>query len=287
MAQNSTYAPISVVIPARNEGRYIQQAIESVLQQTLPGAEIIVVADDCSDDTASIASKLSAKVVEINARSISAARNAGIRKASQPWIALLDADDYWKPNKIQRQWQAVQRFPDAGVVSCDYYTILNGKIGHRSKKEIKARRETLLCPVVTFRGGAYYPRVDGKVLRLFDIAPQAAMVRSDVFDTAGFFDEAFAYLQDVEFFARALRDHPLVMIEAPLVYRRLRPDSHSQNSEGKWSAYLAIVDRMLKHPETYVPMAGEQYRDHIKMVFASNERLLAAKKSGSANALGS
>lgn len=277
MSGNPRYAPISVVIPARNESRFIQQAIESVRRQTLPVAEIIVVADDCADDTAAIASRLSAKVIEIDARSISAARNAGIRKASQQWIALLDADDYWKPRKIQRQWQAVRRFPEAGVITCDYYTVMDGTISRQPREEFKLRRQTLACPVVAFRGGAYYPNVDGNVLRRFDVAPQAAMVRRDVFETAGFFDEAFDYLQDIEFFARALRNYPLVMIEVPLVYRRLRPDSHSRNSDGKWSAYFTIVERMLKHPEIYAPLAGEQYREHIKMVFASNERILAEK----------
>jgi len=103
------------------------------------------------------------------------------------------------------------------------------------------------------------------------------MIRRDVFETAGFFDEQLVYLQDIEYFARALRDHSLVMVEEPLVYRRIRADSHSANTEAKWTAHFSIVDRMLRHPEQYPPLAGEQYREHLKFVFASNERAFSEK----------
>ena len=87
MSNAASPAPISVVIPAHNAAEFIQQSIESVQAQTLPVVEIVVVADDCSDDTKSIAAALGATVVELKARNISAARNAGIHAATQKWIA--------------------------------------------------------------------------------------------------------------------------------------------------------------------------------------------------------
>jgi len=114
-------APISVVIPAHNAERFIQEAIESVLAQTLPVAEVIVIADDCSDDTRAIARRLGATVFEGKHRNISAATNQGIRAAGQEWIALLDADDFWETRKIESQWKAVQAFPDAPIISCTLY----------------------------------------------------------------------------------------------------------------------------------------------------------------------
>ena len=77
MSQIASPASISVVIPAHNAARFIRQAIESVHAQTLPVAELIVVADDCSDDTVRIAEGLGATVIELAAHNISAARNAG------------------------------------------------------------------------------------------------------------------------------------------------------------------------------------------------------------------
>lgn len=270
----SNHAPVSVVIPAHNESRYIRQALESVNLQTLPVAETIVVADSCRDDTASKAVKVGARVIEISSRNISAARNAGIRAATQKWIAFLDADDYWHKNKIRRQWRALESLPAAALVTSDFFTVFNGRISFRPKKELEQRRRELQCPVSVIKGAALYPKVDGTVLRQFEVSPQATLVRKDVFETSGFFDESLEYLQDVEFFARALKDHSLLVIEEPLVYRRIRPDSHSANSQGKWQAYLSIVDRMLRHPDSYAPGAGEEYREHIKIIFAANERSL-------------
>lgn len=278
MSSTPNPAPISVVIPARNAEKFIEQAIESVHGQTLSVMELIVVADDCSDKTESIAEALDATVIKIKTRNISAARNAGVHAATQKWIAFLDADDFWKADKIECQWKAIESFPQAAVVSCDFYVLYDGATVPPSDKDLTMRRDGIACPVIITKEGTYFPNVDGRVLRWFEIAPQAAMIRRDVFDAAGFFDESLDYLQDIEYFARALRDHSLVIIERPLVYRRLRTDSHSANSEGKWLAYVSIVDRMLRHPDQYPPLAGEQYREHLKLVFASNERAFAEKR---------
>lgn len=278
MSRSVSPAPVSVVIPAYNAGRFIQKAIESIGAQTLPVTELIVVLDDCSDNTEMIAASLGARIVKIKARNISAARNAGVRAATQNWIAFLDADDFWATDKIERQLKATKRFPNAAVVSCDYYVIYDAAPIALSDKELRIRRESINCPVIMTNEGTYFSQVDGRVLRWFEIAPQGVMIRRDVFETAGFFDEQLIYLQDIEYFARALKDHSLVVVEEPLVYRRIRPDSHSANTEGKWSAYFSIVDRMLRLPDRYPHLAGEQYREHLKFVFASNERALAEKR---------
>jgi glycosyltransferase involved in cell wall biosynthesis len=278
MPQLAVPVPISVVIPARNAERFIRQAIESVYAQTVPVAELIVVADHCVDDTRTIAESLGAKVVEITAGNISAARNAGVRATAQKWIAFLDADDYWRADKIERQWKAIERFRDAAVVTCDFYVLVDGKTLAPSDKQLRLRRDSIACPVIITETGTYFSQVDGRVLRWFEIAPQAVIVRRDVFESAGFFDEQFVFLQDIEFFARALRDYAFVLVEEPLVYRRLRPDSHSGDTAGKWAAHFSIVERMLKHPDEYAPFAGEQFREHLKFVFASNERAFAEKR---------
>jgi len=238
MSNAANPAPISVVIPAHNAAEFIHQSIESVQAQALSVMELIVVADDCSDDTKSIAEALGATVIEVKARNISASRNAGIRAATQKWIAFLDADDFWRTDKIECQWKAIERFPDAAVVSCDFYIIYDGATLPPSDEALRMRRDSIACPMIITKEGTYFSKVDGRVLRWFEIGPQAVMIRRDVFDTSGFFDEQFVYLQDIEYFARALRDHSLVMIEQPLVYRRLRADSHSANGEGKWTAYF-------------------------------------------------
>ena len=94
---------ISVVIPAYNAAHFLPRCLKSVFAQTLKPAEVIVVDDGSTDDTAAVAAALGARVIGRQNGGISAARNTGIQNASGQWIALLDADDLWAPEKLERQ----------------------------------------------------------------------------------------------------------------------------------------------------------------------------------------
>jgi len=270
-------APISAVIPAHNAEDFIQDAIESVHAQTLPVTELIVVADDCSDETQEIAERLGARVLRANGRNVAAARNIGIRAATQKWIAFLDADDLWEANKIECQWKASQTFPDAAIISCDLSVLYEGKISKRSNRELRERLESVSHSAITSDEITYFPEVNGAVLRWFTIAPPTALINREVFDTAGFFDETLLYSTEVEWFARALKRHSLAFIGQPLVCQRFRKDSHSSNLEGRWTSYVSIVDRMLRYPDRYPPRAGLEHREFLKQAFLSYERELAER----------
>jgi glycosyltransferase involved in cell wall biosynthesis len=100
---------ITVVITAYNSQRHLAEAIESVLRQSLAPAQIVVVDDGSTDGTAEIA--LSFPAVELIRQENSgpgAARNAGVRAARHPWLALLDSDDLWHPDKLQKQIEWVR-----------------------------------------------------------------------------------------------------------------------------------------------------------------------------------
>jgi len=268
-------APISAVIPAYNAENFIQDAIESVRAQTLPVAELIVVADGCIDQTGEIAGRLGATVLRATGRNVAAARNIGVRAATQEWIAFLDADDLWELNKTECQWKVSQSFPDAAIISCDLSVLHEGKISVRSNKELCERLENVSHLAIASDEITYFPKVDGAVLRWFTIAPVTALIKREVFDTAGYFDETFLYTTELELFARALKDHSFAYISKPLVCQRFRKDSHSSNVEGRWISYLSIVDRMLQYPDRYPPRAGLILREFLKHVFLPYERELA------------
>ena len=268
-------APISAVIPAYNAENFIQDAIESVRAQTLPVTELIVVADGCTDQTADIAERLGARVLRATGRNVAAARNIGVRAATQKWIAFLDADDLWEVNKTECQWNVSQSFPDAAIISCDLSVLYEGKISVRSNNEIRERLENVSHLAITSDEITYFPKVDGAVLRWFTIAPVTALINREVFDTAGYFDETFLYTTELELFARALKNHSLAFISKPLVRQRFRKDSHSSNVEGRWISYISIVNRMLRYPEQYPPRAGIEHREFLKGAFLSYERGLA------------
>ena len=112
-------ADISVVIPAYKAERCLARAIESVLAQTLPAAEVIVVDDGSRDATAAVAGRFGdpVRVIRQENAGPAAARNHGVREACSAWIAFLDADDAWLPEKLERQsaYCDDERF---GVVHC-------------------------------------------------------------------------------------------------------------------------------------------------------------------------
>ena len=94
---------VSVVIPAYNAAPFLPRCLQSVFAQTLKPEEVIVVDDGSTDNTAALAAELGATVIRRPNGGISAARNTGIQQATSEWIALLDADDLWAPEKLERQ----------------------------------------------------------------------------------------------------------------------------------------------------------------------------------------
>ncbi len=116
---------VSVVIPTFNRWGKLAQALDSVLQQTLPVDEIIVVDDGSTDDTSEMLDefvqqhpKLLLRVIQQENRGPATARNAGIRAASGEWIAFLDDDDVWFPDKTERQLAVLKEKPDICLVGC-------------------------------------------------------------------------------------------------------------------------------------------------------------------------
>ena len=104
---------VSVIIPAHNASQYIGRAIESVLAQTRKPDEIIVVDDGSTDNTAEVIKKYeSIRYIHQENAGVSVARNTGIETAASEWIAFLDADDEWIPEKLELQTELLRRNPD-------------------------------------------------------------------------------------------------------------------------------------------------------------------------------
>jgi glycosyltransferase involved in cell wall biosynthesis len=109
---------ISIVIPLYNKSRYVQRAIDSVVQQTFQDWEIIVIDDGSTDGGyEKIAHLQSEKITLIRQRNqgVSAARNLGISIARFKYIAFLDADDYWSPEYLSAIFNGITSFPNAGI----------------------------------------------------------------------------------------------------------------------------------------------------------------------------
>lgn len=275
-----TPAPVSVIIPAHNAERFIADAIQSVRSQILAVAEIIVVDNDCSDRTAKIARQFGTTVVEEERRGLSIARNAGIRASTQEWIAFLDADDWWAPNKLELQWRAIQEFPEAALISCDNYFARNGSITPLSEQVVQSRWNDMSETLIRGEHGILIAKAPGDMLNRFCPLSPSALIRRDVFSVVGFFDEDLRYNDELECFMRIMARYPLAVVELPLLYCRLHDDNRSRNGEGKQIAYIEMVNRMIKHPERYPPGAGQIEKQKLKEIFHCVERnILRARKS--------
>jgi teichuronic acid biosynthesis glycosyltransferase TuaG len=124
---------VSVIMPAFNAERYIEEAINSVISQTYTNWELIVINDGSTDNTLQIANKFVSvdarvKLISQDNKKLGAARNAGILNANGIWIAFLDADDLWMPDKLTKQLLIAKAEPGAGVIFTDGFTFYDNSL---------------------------------------------------------------------------------------------------------------------------------------------------------------
>jgi glycosyltransferase involved in cell wall biosynthesis len=243
--------PVSVVIPAYNSEVFIGVAISSALAQTLPVSEIIVVDDGSSDRTAELAEQSGAFVIRQEHGGISVARNAGIRAAKHEWIAFLDADDTWEPQKIEYQLAAIRRYPDVGLVSCDLRQWRHGSPVSEIVSDV-ANVADNNAPMV------YIPQAQGAFLidRMSYNSP-TMLIRRELLLSVGLFDEQVRYVEGVECYLRVIARCPIVLMELPLVRQRLHDRNTSGNSVEMRLSWIKMVDRLSAEPEKYPPGAAE------------------------------
>ncbi len=194
---------ISVVIPTYNRWPVIARAIESVIGQTRPANEILIVDDGSTDDTVShLRDRFGSliTVLEQGNQGVSSARNHAIRKATGEWIALLDSDDEWLPKKLEKQSKAIANADQAVLVHSDEIWIRNGTRVNAGKKHQK-------------RGGHIYEHC----LPLCCISPSAALISKSALTRHGGFDENLPACEDYDLWLRLCAQYPVVYLDEPLL----------------------------------------------------------------------
>lgn len=283
----SDVAPISVVIPAYNAQNFIAEALRSVAAQTRAVAEVIVVDDGSADQTATIAERCGARVLrQINAGP-SAARNAGIRAATQPWIAFLDADDLWLPEKINLQWRAIQLCPDVGIVAGDYRREENGRITMPSRLGELKELFTEISKTKVDQKISYFPQSEKEfALANLSLTPSAMLLRRDLLVAVGLFDESLHYWEDNECFLKILARCALALVEEPVMTRRVHDGNATNNALKYQLGRIAVADRLHAHPEIYPPRAAQIYEKRLLPFLVPTGRLLMEEeRTGEARAL--
>lgn len=262
--------PVSVVIPAYQAAPSLPATLRSVRDQTVPVDEVVVVDDGSEDETARLAEAADANVIrhDVN-RGLSAARNTGIRKAQNEWIALLDADDLWKPRKMERQWGIVERHRNVEVVFSDREHVRDGKVVRdrylSDYGPYRSVERTELEP------GVY--RLDGDSLgeALFPgnfLKSSTLLVRKEIVRKVGCYDESFhtpgslrGGCEDQDISLRLSLATDPVVVEEPLVTYRLRDGSLSSDSIGMNLGYVHLASNILEQPENYPAGAAAYFRE--------------------------
>jgi glycosyltransferase involved in cell wall biosynthesis len=201
LADKNSRGDISAVIPACNAEGVIGRAVESVLSQTLPAAEILVIDDGSTDRTAGAVAPFGDKVRYIRQENAgaSAARNRGIQEARGRWIAFLDADDQWLPDRLLRQVDLLGRHPDLRWITGNFYRCDCGR-GHRQRFDITPQQQT--CIRKALRGGevldSYFAAHRLGAIGCTD----TMLVRKDLLEEAGLFLAGQKRLNDVDLWLR-------------------------------------------------------------------------------------
>jgi GT2 family glycosyltransferase len=245
--------PISLVIPAYNSERFIRAALESVVAQPHVPSEIIVVDDGSADRTGDAAAEFGARVVRLPSNfGPAAARNAGVIAAREPWIAFLDADDVWRNGKLAVQWEAIERWPDAGFCFTDYDVVAADGEPYACEMTKDAGyalgEASAHCGrAVRFESGA----LAEPLARSMFIRQSSVIVRRSLFIKNGGYDESLRLSEDYDLFLRLAGNAPAISIERSLVIYDRRNSSLSVDP----LAEVASIDQMwgtiLKRPARY------------------------------------
>jgi len=209
---------ISVVIPAYNCASFIGEAIESVLKQTISVHEIIVIDDGSEDDTGAIVRKKYSQVRILNQKNSgpSTARNRGIAEASGDWIAFLDADDIWLPNKIEEQILALKRHPQLKLIASDMAEIdIHGNITIPSMQEWHDQKKFF-----SNLRGRPIPRAAARLIEKNFIPTGTVLVERKVLSEKGGFNDSLRYGEDLEIWVRIATDHPISCLPTVHMLRR-------------------------------------------------------------------
>lgn len=199
---------ISVVIPTFNREDKVIKAISSVLAQTFRPKEIIVVDDGSMDSTISKIQETfpnpsdRIQILSLVHKGVSHARNRGVEKASGDWIAFLDSDDEWLPEKLERQWKYCEKHPETEIIQSQEIWIRNGK---------------------RVNPPAYLSKRNGWIfeqsLEFCSVTPSSVLLKKDLYENQGGMDERLPACEDYDLWLRITSKTPVALLNEFLLVR--------------------------------------------------------------------
>ncbi len=258
---------ISVVIPTRNRAEYIVQALDSVFAQTFPAGEIIVVDDGSTDRTRDV---LEPHIRNNRIRylfqeksGVSAARNKGVSLSDYPFIAFLDSDDRFTPQKLEKQIQLFERKPDLGFVHCWF-------------SKFNDNGEELGIRDTSWFSGNVYPAM----LQQWSVlmAMPCMLARTEVIREVGGFDVQMGWAEDMDLWRRIVRRYEIAEVPEVLVNVRVHSSNTTFDRSGGVSGFERYLEKAFAEDPGLPPVFRK--RAEAKMYSKLGQNLLG---NGDAN----
>jgi glycosyltransferase involved in cell wall biosynthesis len=247
---------VSVIIPTYNRATWVREAVVSVLAQTWRDFELIVVDDGSSDATSTALAAFGSEVKVVRRKErqgVSSARNLGAAAAREEWLAFLDSDDLWLPEKLARQVEYLRGQPD--LVICQ-------------TEEIWVRNGVRVNPPVSHRkaGGDIFLQSLSRCV----ISPSAVMLHRRLFEELGGFDETLPAAEDYDLWLRVAWRYQVGLTPEPLVIKR---GGHADQLSRQWGLDRFRIQALVKLlKEADLP---PEYRDAAQSTLAEKCRIYA------------
>jgi glycosyltransferase involved in cell wall biosynthesis len=251
---------VSVIVTFHDQARFVAPTLDSVLAQTYPHMEVIVVDDGSTDDTRERCARYGDRI-QLIARPNgggAAARNSGLAVARGAYIAHMDGDDLWHPDKVAVQVEAARRFPEAGMVVADGHTFRDGAPDVPGLIWGDVGRQLAAAPGTALGVNCY----ENLLRHHFISTPSQMMIPASVYHVVGGWDSRFRVSADVELALRIACRYPVVFVRGDLVGYRYLPSSISGPQEMRSFIWTLELFRALRLHRRIAP---DSYRRKIRV----------------------
>lgn len=247
---------VSIIIPTYNSAKYVTDAVDSVLDQSFSDLEVLVIDDGSTDDTESVMGRYTASVRYIRQqnRGVAAARNRGITESRGRYVAFLDADDTWLPDKLERQIAALTTHPDHQFCYTAFTLVTSD-----------------FEPLATVRSNRHGPALEDLLLRGNVVGSICTVLcERSLFETSGGFDPDLSQCADWDMWVRLAALTEFLYLDRPTVTYRQHGSNMSRNAPLLEQDSLRVLKKAFGLPE--VP---DNIRAKRRTAFARNDMVLA------------
>ena len=279
----------TVVIPLYNKQESIVATLQSVLAQTYTNYEVIVVDDGSTDNSAQVVEELFEKhpslqggdrgrLVKKPNGGVCSARNRGIEEAKYDYIALLDGDDLWDEHYLEEQVKLIQDFPEAKMWGINFAEMNEGKLIRTLPTGLPEG----------YRGYVEnYFQIPGRISDLY--CSSSVVIKKDVFDRVGYFDERIKYSEDIDMWYRIIANYPIVFYDKYMVFYLYEAENRAMNRQRLLKDWLPFFvdkynDNQFKHNFIFYRWINRWAANRIRIFYFEEipgqkvDALLASKK---------